>query len=51
MADLARVFPNGQEPAKGGQTGGLPEVNGREKATVVNGSLAVDHHDDRTRPY
>lgn len=49
MSDLARVYPNGQELAKGGQTGGLPEVNGKEKATVVNGSSGHDYKDDRSR--
>ncbi len=40
MSDLARVYPNGKEPAIGNQTGGLPEVAGQEKATVKNGNLA-----------
>lgn len=33
MSDLSRVYPNGSEKALGGQTGGLPEKNGSEKAT------------------
>lgn len=49
MSDLARVWPNGQEKALGGQTGGLPEVNGKEKATIANSSLAHDYRDDRTK--
>ena len=49
MSDIARVYPNGQELAKGGQSGGLPPVNGKELATVANSSLAHDYKDDRTR--
>lgn len=49
MSDLARVYPNGQELAKGGQTGGLPEVPGAEKATTKNGGLGHDYRDDRTK--
>lgn len=49
MSDIARQYPSGQEPAKGGQTGGLPEVAGQEKASVKNGSLAHDYRDDRTK--
>ena len=49
MSDIARQYPSGQEPAKGGQTGGTPEVNGAEKATVKNGNLAHDYKDDRTK--
>lgn len=50
MTDLARQYPNGQElavqyangkeVALGGQTGGVPEVNGKEKATVKNADKA-----------
>lgn len=49
MSDIARVYPNGKEPAIGGQTGGTPEVAGQEKATVKNGSLSHDYKDDRTK--
>lgn len=49
ISDLARVYPNGQEKAIGGQTGGLPEVSGKEKATVNNSSLGHDYKDDRTK--
>lgn len=49
MSDIARVYVNGKEPAIGGQTGGTVAVNGSEKATVVNGSLAHDYKDDRTK--
>lgn len=49
MSDIARVYPNGQEPARGGQTGGLPEQNGKEKATVANAGSGRDYKDDRTR--
>lgn len=40
MSDIARVYPNGQELAKGGQTGGQPEQNGKEKASLTNQHLA-----------
>ena len=49
MSDIARVYPNGQEPAKGGQTGGLPYGNGKELAHPGNANLAHDYKDDRTR--
>jgi len=49
VSDLARVYPNGQELAKGGQTGGTPEVAGQEKATVKNGDRGHDYRDDRTK--
>lgn len=49
MSDIARVYPNGQEPAKGGQTGGLPEQNGKEKAHTGNSNLGHDYKDDRTK--
>ena len=49
MSDLARQYANGQELAKGGQTGGLPEANGKEKATTANGDKGHDYHDDRTK--
>jgi hypothetical protein len=49
MSDIARVYPNGQEPAKGGQTGGLPYPNGSEKAHGGNGGLSHDYKDDRTK--
>ncbi len=49
MSDLARPYPPGTEPAKGNQTGGQPEQNGKEKAHVGNSSLAHDYKDDRTR--
>ena len=40
MSDLARVYPNGQELAVGGQTGGTVAVNGKEMATPGNSGLA-----------
>lgn len=49
MSDVARVYPAGQEKALGGQTGGQPEVPGKEKANVGNSNLAHDYKDDRTR--
>ena len=49
MSDLARVYANGQELAKGYQTGGTPEASGSEKATVKNSNLGHDYKDDRTK--
>jgi len=49
VSDIARQYPSGQEPAKGGQTGGTPEVSGAEKATVKNADKSHDYKDDRTR--
>lgn len=49
MSDLARVYPSGQEPAKGGQTGGLPYANGKELAHTGNSNLAHDYRDDRAK--
>jgi hypothetical protein len=49
VSDLARVYANGQELAKGNQTGGTPEVNGSEKATSKNSNLGHDYKDDRTK--
>lgn len=49
MSDIARVYPSGQEPAKGGQTGGLPYPNGQEKAHPGNANLGHDYKDDRTK--
>lgn len=49
MSDIARVYPNGKELAIGGQTGGVPEVPGKEKATGKNADLGHDYKDDRTR--
>lgn len=40
MSDIARVYPPGSEPAKGGQTGGLPYPNGQELATSANAGKA-----------
>lgn len=49
MSDLARVYAPGQEKALGNQTGGQPEVAGKEKATTKNGDLSHDYKDDRTK--
>lgn len=49
MSDIARVYPPGQEKALGGQTGGMPEVAGKEKAHVGNAGLGHDYKDDRSR--
>jgi hypothetical protein len=49
MSDIARQYPAGKELALGGQTGGQPEVNGKEKATHANANLAHDYKDDRTK--
>lgn len=40
MSDIARPYPNGKEPAIGGQTGGLPYANGKELAHTGNANLA-----------
>jgi hypothetical protein len=49
ISDIARVYPAGSEKALGGQTGGQPEVNGKEKAYIGNANLGHDYKDDRTR--
>lgn len=49
MSDIARVYASGQEPAKGGQTGGLPYPAGQEKAHTGNSDKGHDYRDDRTR--
>lgn len=49
MSDIARVYAPGTEPAKGGQTGGLPAAAGKEIATVANAHNAHDYKDDRTK--
>ena len=49
MSDLARQYPPGQEPAKGGQTGGLPYPAGKELAHSGNGDKGHDYKDDRTK--
>ena len=49
VSDIARVYAAGLEPAKGGQTGGQPEVSGKEKATIKNADSSHDYKDDRTR--
>jgi hypothetical protein len=40
VSDIDRVYPPGQELAKGGQTGGLPAAAGKEIATTANANLA-----------
>jgi hypothetical protein len=56
MSDLARVYPSGQElgliagtAASIAAGAGLPEQNGKEKATVKNGDKGHDYKDDRTK--
>jgi len=49
MSDIARPYPNGQELAKGNQTGGMQYPNGSELASAKNKDLAHDYKDDRTR--
>lgn len=49
MSDIARVYPNGKEPALGGQTGGLPYANGKELAHAGNANNSHDYKDDRTK--
>lgn len=45
MSDIAKVYPPGQELAKGGQTGGLPYPAGQEKAHPGNSNLARNYGD------
>lgn len=49
VSDIARPYPPGQEPAKGGQPGGQAYPAGQEKASHVNQHAAHDYKDDRTR--
>jgi hypothetical protein len=56
MSDLARVYAPGKElgliagtAASIAAGAGLPEVNGKEKATTKNGDLGHDYKDDRSR--
>ena len=49
MSDIARPYPPGQEPAKGGGLLAVQYPAGQEKASHVNRDLAHDYKDDRTR--
>ena len=49
MSDLARVWPAGSEPARGGQDLARVYGNGKELATAGNSNLGHDYRDDRTR--
>ena len=56
MSDIAKVYAPGKEPglvsgtaASNAAGAGLPEVNGKEKATVKNADLGHDYKDDRTK--
>lgn len=49
MSDIARQYPPGSEPAKGGGTLSVQYPNGQEKAHQGNSNLAHDYKDDRTR--
>ncbi len=45
MSDISRVYPPGQEPAKGGQDLARPLPPGKELAHTGNGSLAHNYGD------
>jgi len=49
MSDIARQYPPGSEPAKGGGTLAVQYPPGQEKASHVNKDVAHDYKDDRTR--
>jgi len=49
MSDIARVYPPGQEPAKGNQNLSVQYPPGQEKASHSNRDLAHDYKDDRTK--
>lgn len=40
MSDLAKVYVNGQEPAKGNQNLSVVAVNGQELASIANAGLS-----------
>lgn len=43
---IAQVYPDDADP--GGFGGGLPEVNGQEKATILNADLDYDYSSQST---
>jgi hypothetical protein len=49
MSDVARQYPPGSEPAKGGSTLAVQYPPGQEKATHANSNNGHDYKDDRTR--
>ena len=56
MSDIARVYASGKEPGLIAGTAasiaagaGLPEVNGKEKASTANGDKGHDYKDDRSK--
>lgn len=49
MSDIARQYPAGSEPAKGGGTLAVQYPNGQERASHANKDAAHDYKDDRTR--
>ena len=49
MSDIARVYPPGTEPAKGGGTLAVQYPPGQEKASHINQHNAHDYKDDRTK--
>lgn len=49
MSDIARVYPPGQELAKGNQNLAVQYPNGQELASHVNKDKGHDYKDDRTK--
>lgn len=49
MSDIARQYPPGSEPAKGGSNLSVQYPAGQEKASHNNSNLAHDYKDDRTK--
>lgn len=45
MSDIARPYPPGQEPARGGQDLSKPYPNGKELAHAGNSNLAHNYGD------
>jgi hypothetical protein len=45
MSDIARVYPSGQEPAKGGQDLSKPYPNGKELGHTGNGDKGHNYGD------
>jgi len=49
VSDIARQYPPGQEPAKGGQDLSVQYPFGKELASGANSNKGHDYKDDRTR--
>jgi hypothetical protein len=45
MSDISRVYPPGQEPAKGGQDISKPYPNGKELSHTGNGDKGRNYGD------